>query len=123
MDGGAVSFENPIKLGMNPEGVKTPPSRSHHGKSGVYVVWREHTQVTYSSPGVLMEVKVFDNTINLSNNAGEYRRSVVVTASSGVVSNDNVYVAWVDDLSSPNANEILYRRSINGGVALEIQLT
>jgi hypothetical protein len=42
---------------------------------------------------------------------------VVVTASSGVVSNDNVYVAWVDDLSSPNANEILYKRSINGGVS------
>lgn len=55
IDGGA-SFENPIKLGKNPEGVKTPQLIAH-GKSGVYVVWREHTQVTYSSPGVLMEVK------------------------------------------------------------------
>jgi hypothetical protein len=31
IDGGA-SFENPIKLGMNPEGVKTPPSQLHMEK-------------------------------------------------------------------------------------------
>ena len=81
------------------------------------MVWREHTQGDIFFTRSIDGGKSFDNTINLSNNAGEYRRSVVVTASSGVVTKDNVYVAWVDDLSSPNANEILYRRSINGGVS------
>ena len=114
------SFGKTIHLSNNTEDSYPPKLAISNDGNNVYVVWSDKltqlgdTDVFFrrSSNGGTS----FDNTINLSNNAGHSDDSVVITASSGAVTNNNVYVAWRQNVS-PTDNEILYRRSTNGGTS------
>ena len=120
IDGGK-GFGKTINLSNNAEHSTGHKVAVSNDGNNVYVVWDDETTQSGSNDIFFRRSSnggtSFDNTINLSNNAGESRGSKVTTATSGKVTNDNVYVTWVDDLSSPNANEILYLRSTNGGTS------
>ena len=120
IDGGK-GFGKTINLSNNAEHSTGHKVAVSDDGNNVYVVWNDETTQSGSNDIFFRRSSnggtSFDNTINLSNNAGESRGSKVTTATSGKVTNDNVYVTWVDDLSSPNANEILYLRSTNGGTS------
>jgi hypothetical protein len=93
VDSGA-NFEKPIKLGKSPLELNTPQI-AVHGKSTVYVAWREHipgqSDIFYARS--MDGGKSFGNTINLSNNAGESDEPRLAVANNG----NNVYVVWNDD--------------------------
>ena len=120
IDGGK-SFGNTINLSNNAGSSANPRLAVASNGNNVYAVWDDRTTQSgledvffrRSSNGGTS----FDNTINLSNNAATSGGSLVVAASSGVVANDNVYVAWSDATLSDD--EILYRRSTNGGTSFD----
>jgi hypothetical protein len=104
----AISFDSTIDLSNN-AGLSGRPAIAASGNN-VYVVWNDNTlpgefEILYrrSTDGGAN----FGATINLSNNAGF--SSVPAIAASG----NNVYVVWQD--ATPGNNEILYRRSTDGG--------
>lgn len=117
IDGGK-SFDSPINLSNNPEDSERHKIAVSADGINVYVVWQDKNAQTglhdISFRRSLNSGKSFDSTINLSNNAGQSRLPIVITASSGSVTNNNVYVAWVDIMPSEN-DEVLFRRSTDGG--------
>jgi hypothetical protein len=110
-DGGAT-FGSTINLSNN-GGSSSEPAVAVSGNN-VYVVWRDstlgNTEILYrrsTDAGA-----TFGGTINLSNTAGSSSEPAVA------VSGNNVYVVWRD--STPGNDEILYRRSTDGGATFRI---
>jgi hypothetical protein len=105
-DGGA-NFEPTVNLSNN----AVPSSLPDIAASGnnVYVVWDDgmagSSEVLYRRS--IDGGAVFDPAVNLSNTAGDSSSQAVAA------SENNVYVVW-DDNTTGN-NEILYRRSTDGG--------
>ena len=64
--------------------------------------------LTYYTGGLLMEEHTFGSTINLSENTGSSGESSIS------ISGNRVYMVWRD--TTPGNFEILYRRSVDGGV-------
>jgi hypothetical protein len=109
---GGASFGATINL-SNSAGLSPFSSIAASGNN-VYVVWRDDvsgsTEILYrrSTDGGAN----FEPAVNLSNNAAglSNRPSVAVSA-------NNVYVVWEDN--AVGSNEILYRRSTDGGANFE----
>jgi hypothetical protein len=108
-DGGA-SFDATINLSNN-AGTSTIPFVAASGNN-VYIVWEDDTSGNFE---ILYRKSTdggasFDATVNLSNNAGFSAAPAIA------VSGDNLYVVWHDNNDTP-VNEILYRRSSDGGAS------
>lgn len=97
------SQESTITQSSNGPQPPTPPS----DQDLIHVVWEDRT------PGIAEilyrkgDMNQFSPSIDLSNNERESRGPKITT------SGNNVYVAWFDDIEGNN--EILYRRSTDGG--------
>jgi hypothetical protein len=111
-DGGANFGENGVAINLsNNAGTSTIPFVAASGNN-VYIVWEDDTSGNFE---ILYRKSTdggasFDATINLSNNAGFSTNSAIA------VSGDNLYVVWHDNNDTP-VNEILYRRSSDGGAS------
>jgi hypothetical protein len=78
-----------------------------------YIVWSNHT-ISIGHDEVYFRKSTnnganFDTKIKLSNNLATYKLPKVASVG------NNVYVAWIDSDLSPNANKVIFRRSIDGG--------
>jgi ethanolamine utilization microcompartment shell protein EutL len=107
-DGGA-SFGGIVNLTENTasDGEETAIAASGNN---VYVVWSNLS----GNDGILYKKSTnggasFGGTKNLSNSAGSSREPAIA------VSGNNVYVVWRERESTPGNQEIVYRRSTNGG--------
>jgi hypothetical protein len=109
---GGISFGNIINLSSNP-GDSYEPHIALAGNK-VYVIWVDGTPGSYGNPDILFKRSTnggntFGPTLNLSNNPGiSSEPEMAVTA-------NKVYVVWRDN--TPGTEEILFKRSINGGAS------
>jgi ethanolamine utilization microcompartment shell protein EutL len=111
-DGGA-SFGSTVNLTENTAADAEETAMAASGNN-VYVFWSNF--VTGSSSDILYKKSTnggtsFGDTKNLSNTAGSSREPAVA------VSGNNVYVVWRERDSTSGNQEILYRRSTNGGAS------
>jgi hypothetical protein len=108
-DGGA-NFGATVNLSNNALSSLDPAIAA--SGNNVYVVWYDNTPSNFE---ILYRKSTdggasFDATVNLSNNAGFSAAPAIA------VSGDNLYVVWHDNNDTP-VNEILYRRSSDGGAS------
>jgi hypothetical protein len=107
---GGISFGKIVDLDRNP-GDSYEPHIALAGNN-VYVIWVDETPGPYGNPDILFRRSTnggttFGPTLNLSNNPG------ISSEPEMAVSGNNVYVVWRDN--TPGTEEILFKRSINGG--------
>jgi ethanolamine utilization microcompartment shell protein EutL len=108
-DGGATfsSVENLSNDPGNSIGLVTIAALDNN----VYVAWRDFTEQEIFYRRSDDGGTTFNAIVNLSNNSGGSAAPVLA------VSGNNVYVIWIDNIFGNN--QVLYRRSTDGGVTFE----